>query len=135
MEFKTREGQAQVVINEASMKSVIKLKNAIVRELTNSNLTLEDLEGFNAYAMQVLDSSEAVYRAVFECLERCTYNGIKINEDLFENVSYRPDYYEIIVNCLEVNLRPFFKSLNSMFTVLAERAKKKESQNQPSVTI
>ena len=58
------------------------------------------------------DISEDVEAALWACLKHCTYQTAhRIDEELFDKVpAAREDYYEIIISCIEENLRPFIKS-------------------------
>jgi hypothetical protein len=124
---KTTENKGELVLNEAPFKEVLELKKAIQENLKSTGLSLDSLEGEDvSSALQnmidlllVLDTSERTERAIFECLVHCTYNNAKINEQLFNDLpEARADYYEIIRGCIEVNLRPFMKSLSSQFPIL-----------------
>lgn len=124
---------AKVVINVADFKSSMALKNAIASELSRGQFSLGsldgDIEGFLEMDTSklepllkgalLLDSSEKVNEALFKCLIRCTYNGAKITEETFEAEEARADYYEIVLECLKVNLMPFMKSLVSKFNSLS----------------
>ena len=66
-----------------------------------------------------LMTSEKFDKIVFECLKNCTYNGIKITKQLFDDIpEARADYYQIIKECVEINLAPFLKSLTSQLSTL-----------------
>lgn len=109
-EFQSTSG-ADVVINIASLRDVMELKNAITREVAKSGLKLElgaDLSSLIS-AFMFVDSSPAVYSALLTCLIKCTYNKEKITESTFEAESARGDYYEVVLACAEENLRPFFR--------------------------
>jgi hypothetical protein len=66
-----------------------------------------------------LMTSEKFDRIIFKCLASCTYNGIKITKQLFDDMpEARQDYYQIIKECVEINLNPFLKSLTSQLSTL-----------------
>lgn len=124
---------AKVVINPADFQNAIALKNAIAAELGNSGIKLDsdldlssiaemDISVLNPLINAVLnvDSSPAVNTAIFNCLEKCLYNGGKITGKTFDSVEARADYYEIIIACLKENLAPFFKGLISKFSQLKQ---------------
>lgn len=133
-EFTSTSG-AKVHVRVAPFKDSMALKNAITKELSTkgidlSTLTFKDENGKDkkigdidtkellspiVNSVLALDSSDEVYRAVFKCLERCTYNGEKITENTFEDVEARGDYYEILLSCLKENIFPFFGGLRSKF--------------------
>lgn len=127
LEFKALSG-AKVIINEATWQKAMALKNAISKELSEvgididmSTLQAENksdaLNGLIEPLLKV-DSSPEVYKALFECLEYCNYDGEKITEDTFEDLGARQDYYQIMIECIKVNLSPFFKGLLSKFATL-----------------
>lgn len=122
-----------VVINCAPIKSVQKLKNVILNEVQKSPIGIKLIGGdkslfekeldftgvidFIKNTLIGIDTSDAFSEAIFECLQYCTYKKVyKINEELFDNEAVpeaREDYYDIIVACVEENLRPFIKGLIS----------------------
>lgn len=124
---KTTENGASLIINEAPFGKVIELKKAIQENLKTVDYSMDILEGEDvSTALQnmiglllEIDTSYRTEKALFECLVHCTYNNAKINEQLFNDLpEARADYYEIIRDCIEVNLRPFMKSLSSQFPIL-----------------
>lgn len=132
----------KIIINCASMREVLQLKQVIFNELGKRPLGLKlskgedlldkdiDFVGVLDYikdTLLALDGSDAFHEAIFNCLQYCTYKSTyKIDMDLFENPAIpeaREDYYEIIISCVEENLRPFAKSLISMWKTLAMEGK------------
>ena len=132
-EFTTKATGSAVIINCAPMKSVQKLKQVIFNEIKKSPVGIKLTGGENSlFEKEIdftgvidfikdtligIDTSEAFNDAIYECLQYCTYKKVyKIDEALFDNEAVpeaREDYYEIIVACIEENLRPFVKSLIS----------------------
>jgi len=82
-----------------------------------------------AKMIALADSSDEVYKAIFTCLARCTYNGEKITKQVFEPANARQDYYDIIFACAKENVAPFFESLISKWLPVA-RAFQTNMQNQ-----
>lgn len=119
-EFMTA-GGAKAVIRPAGFKEAMRLKSAIMKEISKADFDLSlggiDLADIDvsvfAKLVAAIDSSEEVNKAVFDCLIRCTYNGDKITEATFENVAARSDYYEIVLSCVKENMLPFFAGLFS----------------------
>jgi hypothetical protein len=124
---------AKVRVTAAPFGDAMALKNALVRELANSGISLSskvlaDLQAFGAQAdvdvgtlmahFMRLDSSPLVNDAIAKCLERCTYNSMKITADTFEDVDARGDYYEIVFACVKENITPFLKGLASKLSNL-----------------
>ena len=123
-----------ITINCAPAKTVKRLKAVILKELKATPLGLKllgensllereiDFMGvidFIKNTLIAIDISEEFENALFECLKFCTYKTVyKIDEALFDNEKVpeaREDYYEIMWYCIQDNLRPFFKSLVSMW--------------------
>lgn len=133
----------KVVINTASFKDVQKLKQAILNEFKKSPIGVKligkdktlfekdlDFTGVIDFIKNTIigiETSEEFNDAVFACLQYCTYKKVyKIDEALFDNEAVpdaRDDYYEILVACIEENLRPFIKSLISTWKTLIETDK------------
>lgn len=66
-------------------------------------------------------ASKKIEAALWECMKRCTYEGLKIDDKTFEKAEAREDYVEI---CFEVALevvRPFTKSLYAQYGRLLDR--------------
>lgn len=144
-EFKTTNTGNKVIINCAPTKDVLRLKEVILKELIKHPLGLKlkekqgnldliekevDMVGlidFIKNTVLSIDTSQDFLDAVFECLKYCTYKSTyKIDMDLFDNKSVpeaREDYYEIILACIEENLRPFVKSLISTWKTLISTGK------------
>lgn len=130
MEFIANSG-AKVKINVAPFGAAMKLKSAIQKKYAETGieiagdfkeLKLSELDlsiDKIAQLAMALDSSEEIYRALFDCLIRCTYNGEKITESTFEPVEAREDYYQIVIECLKVNFTPFLKGLASRLSGIA----------------
>lgn len=127
--MKTQNG-VDLVIKPADFISAMKLKNAVLKAVKESGVDISkiDLEKINAASLQPIievvlsaDTSEDVEKAIFKCLERCTYNGERIIRDTFEPIEAREDYYEIVIACLKENLAPFFKNLISKLKSLTPK--------------
>ena len=67
------------------------------------------------------DTSPEIYAVLWKCLARCTYNGERITKSVFEKEEARADFYEIMMACILKNIRPFIKSLISLFKSLSEK--------------
>ena len=140
-DFKSEATGNRIVINSASFKEVLLLKQVIFNELAKNPLGIKLTGGTNLLldkdidfvgiiefvknAVLSIDSSPEFEEAIFNCLKYCTYkNTYKIDQDAFDNPQIkkeiREDYYTILVACLEENLNPFFKSLISAWKILIE---------------
>lgn len=145
-EIKATNTGNKIIINCAPTKDVLRLKEVIINEVIKHPLGIKlkenqagiteilnkevDMTGLAEFLKNVIlsiDTSQDFIDAVFECLKYCTYKSTyKIDMDLFDNKSVpeaREDYYEIIVSCVEENLRPFAKSLISMWKTLISTGK------------
>lgn len=56
-------------------------------------------------------SSKAIETALWECMTRATYNGVRITPDTFEPEAAREDYFAVCLEVAQENIRPFTKSL------------------------
>lgn len=135
----------KLIVNCAPTRDVLRLKEVILKELIKHPLGIKlkenqgdlkllekevDMVGlldFIKNTVLSIDTSEEFNEAVFNCLKYCTYKTTyRIDMDLFDNTSVpeaREDYYEIILVCIEENLRPFAKSLISMWKMLVSTGK------------
>ena len=143
-EIKLQNSRKMLIINTASTAEVKHLKNVLLEEIKKYPLGLKllgstesifdkqvDFTSVFDFLKNVLisvDISETAENAVFECLKHCVYDRThKVNQNLFDEIEEaREDYYEIIFSCIEENLRPFIKSLVSMWKTQAERLGKSQ---------
>lgn len=129
MDITTQNGNNNITINATSFQNAINLKKAaakclldaqIVKNLDFQGLDIASLIDKLAEVLFSAEMSDSFEKALFECLKDCYIEekGIKnkITQQLFdEKPELREDYYEIVLKCVEVNLRPFFKSLVTEF--------------------
>lgn len=130
MEFDTTNG-VKVEIKAASWKDACALRKAVEKAMKNTsvwksfnstNISLLDVD--LSSLMQIIidiDISDDFENAIMNCLRYCIYDkggkNLKITAQLFDDIpEAREEYYEIVLKCLEENLRPFFKSLASTFS-------------------
>lgn len=125
--IKKTANDANLIINEASWNEVNELKKSILEELKELDFDLNKIEGMNlAESTESIilfllntDTSPRFEMALFDCLKHCTYDNISITPQLFDDLPQaRGDYYEIVKECVVVNLRPFMKSLSLQFPIL-----------------
>ena len=146
-EIKLQNSGKTLIVNTASTAEVKFLKNVLLEEVKKYPLGLKllgntasifdkqvDFTSVFDFIKNVLisvDVSETAEAAIFECLKHCVYDRThKITLDLFDEVEEaREDYYEIIFACAEENLRPFIKSLVSMWKIQAEKLGKNQLLN------
>lgn len=130
-ECTTVNGNAELILNEATFADCLILQSVIMEEAKKLKVDIGEIElDFGGSSVtSLLDSikdlflnlmtSEKFDRIVFKCLSYCTYNNVKITKQLFDDVpESRADYYQIIKECVEINLAPFLKSLTSQLSTL-----------------
>jgi len=134
-EFKGQSGK-RIVINIASFKESAQLKACIAKELLTQNIDLGNADSLAGLKDELNNSvpkllntaknlllscevSEEFNTALFNCLRHCTYDNIKVDERLFDDVpEAREDYYTIVFECIKENILPFFKGLLSKLKTL-----------------
>lgn len=60
-------------------------------------------------------ASKELHGLLMVCANKCTYNGLKIEQSMFQSVKAREDYLEVLYLVAEANLKPFTKSLYARF--------------------
>lgn len=68
--------------------------------------------------------SPKIESALYECMKRCTYKGLKITLDTFEPVDARDDYLTVCFEVARENILPFTKSLSAQFAGIFQSLKK-----------
>lgn len=63
-------------------------------------------------------SSKKIEACLVKCMERATYNDLKINNDTFEPESARDDYFTVCFEIAKENVAPFTKSLYARYSHL-----------------
>jgi len=65
-----------------------------------------------------LFSSDNIEQAVWACMDRAIYKGLKIDKDTFNSAENRVDYMAICKEVAMFNIAPFTKSLYAEFEPL-----------------
>lgn len=131
---KTLESGAELDVTLSSFSVCNKLKNVVVQELESIKFDIGDgkienlfesefgPEAVNTFKNLIcrIISSEKIEEAIWPCMDRATYKGVKITRETFENEDARQDYLPVFKEVLWLNLRPFFKSLNSLFSMFQQ---------------
>lgn len=139
----TTVNNAELVINEASFAEALELQTVLFEEAKKINLNISDIEINSlgtASIVGLLDCSKDLFlnlmtssrfqSILYKCLKYCTYDDISITKQLFEDKpEARADYYEIIKECLEINLAPFIKSLTSQLSILFQTIIPKDQES------
>jgi hypothetical protein len=128
----------KVLITESSFDDVFALKDALqqalipvgidiglgkigdvdltkdgLSKLADIDLDLDSVVNGAMKAFCQVDSDKNLRKCIFKCLERCTFDKVKITKDFFETSENREFYYPIVTECIKVNLKPFMKPLFS----------------------
>lgn len=127
---KTLDSGAVLNVTMAPFKDGNDLRKAVLRELETVRISFDlDIgkvkeiftkgggdEVVNAIKNLILKlaSSEEIEARVWKCLERATYDNVKITKETFEPEAARGDYLIVLKEVLWFNLSPFFKNLSSM---------------------
>jgi hypothetical protein len=126
MSKKTLPSGAVLEINLAPFLDANSLNRAVAKELLkikfDGELDLND-HNFIKDIICTAISSDDIMSALWNCFKRCTYNGVKMNQDTFENEDARGDYFTVCKEVLIENLRPFGKGLLSQFEGLNTETK------------
>lgn len=123
MDIVTQNNKAKVTINCASWADMNLLKQEAYKCIDVHNMpdfNSMDNASFLTFWAELLikaETSDTFNNALFRCLKNCLWDGyVSITEQLLQDKpEIIEDYYEIASNCIEVNLRPFLKSLRTEF--------------------
>lgn len=69
-------------------------------------------------------SSKKIELALTKCMQRATYNDLKITDATFEALEARDDYLTVCFEVAKENILPFMKSLYAQFAPMLEQVKK-----------
>lgn len=114
-------------IKFAGFDDALALHDVVLKEIKEAgvNINLEDIDlsaGLSSSSINIdtllkpilgVASSSGIREAAFKCLESSLYNGEKITRATFDNEKAIEHYYSILIECVKVNLTPFFKKLAS----------------------
>ena len=135
MQIITQNNKVKVTINRASWADMNLLKQEAFKciDIRDIKFNLTDTAEFINFCMDILikaETSESFNYALFRCLKNCLWDDyISITEQLLQDKpEIIDDYYEIASNCIEVNLRPFFKSLVTEFKRRFQQMGKQDNQ-------
>lgn len=127
-EFKGNTG-VRIVINEGNFQTVKKLRKCLAEELQKVHIdignpkSLEEIKNsFNGDVSKWLniikdcilglECSENFERVMQDLLNNCTWNDIRISDELFDDkIEAREDYDRIRFEVIKINLLPFFKKV------------------------
>ena len=122
MQIVTQNNKVKVTINRASWADMNLLKQEAFKciDVKDVKFDFANMADFLTFCIEILikaETSESFNYALFRCLKNCLWDDyISITEQLLQDKpEIIEDYYEIASNCIEVNLRPFMKSLRTEF--------------------
>lgn len=81
-------------------------------KIDGKSFALTDIMEFKRPLSQVLASPELV-KVGNKCLEKCTYDGIKVTTKTWEDVKARGDYLFAMFFALQENVAPFIEGVFS----------------------
>lgn len=110
---------AKLVVNMASFKESNALFKAYSSELKDVNVDFHNPYDLTFLTQLVLRgiSSDQVRTALDVCMQRCTYNNLKIDDQTFESVKAREDYMPCAIQIAIENIKPFMKGLYALSEV------------------
>jgi hypothetical protein len=100
---------SRVVINELKKLDVEDFKG-----IDFEHINVNDMLNLKTPLCSILASKELI-EASKTCFKKCTYNGLRINDDTFENKEARQDFIIVCYHAIWENISPFFGSLASLF--------------------
>lgn len=145
---------AKLYVGIASFAHAKALHDAVMSELRGKGVASLDVveiqqaisgksqEGLNVIVdkMLAIAASKEIESAIFACADSALYmvdgsqeSSVKVSRAIFDDPktrdSARDDFYQISAKVAEVNLRPFFKALFSMFKDHVERSAAAQKSN------
>lgn len=117
---------AVLKLNPAPFADARNLYQAVLEELKGSRFDPQqsiDVNFFKDMLCSML-SSKKVEAALEKCMQRATYDGIKITKDTFEPVKARDDYLTVCFEVAKENVLPFMKSLYAQYAPLIAEVQK-----------
>lgn len=109
---------AELAIGLAPFAPAKELYQSILSEAKGIELNPSDEIDVNLWKdlLCVMLSSKKVEAALWECMKRSTYNGLKIDDQTFEPAEAREDYLTACMEVAKDNVMPFMKSLYAKYS-------------------
>lgn len=125
LKFQLKSG-AKVEYNLASIEQALRLYRALIYECKNAGLditisdenTVADIIMKNKEAILNIIGSENILECIKDCCENVLYNGQRFSMELFEKEEARQDFFPLMVLVGVENVRPFFPSLHTVYSVI-----------------
>jgi len=113
---------AELRITLAPFADARALYQALLAEVRGVNVAgTEDVRNLLKEIFCAGFSSKLVEACVWKCIERATYNNLKIIEDTFEPAKAREDYFTVFYEVTRENVLPFTKSLYVQLKAIREK--------------
>lgn len=108
---------AELAISLAPFADSKALYQAVLEELKSVSIDPDQEIDVNLFKdlFCVGFSSKKIESALLKCIDRCTYDGKKIDKDTFEPVGARGDYMKVCIEVVKENILPFVKDLSAEY--------------------
>lgn len=127
-----------IILNYADIQDVEELIQLIAKKAKELNLesVVRSLTSFEEFCQQDvqtllpllqqiicdLESSKEFNTIVYNLLRVCTFNGIVITQQLFnDKPELREDYYTLKIEVVKFNLAPFLKKLSGKLQTISQQ--------------
>ena len=127
-----------IILNYADMQDVEELIQLIAKKAKELNLenVVRSLTSFEEFCQQDvqtllpllqqiicdLESSKEFNTIVYNLLRVCTFNGVVITQQLFnDKPELREDYYTLKIEVVKFNLAPFLKKLSGKLQTISQQ--------------
>lgn len=127
-----------IILNYADIQDVEELIQLIAKKAKELNLesVVRSLTSFEEFCQQDvqtllpllqqiicdLESSKEFNAIVYNLLRVCTFNGIVITQQLFnDKPELREDYYTLKIEVVKFNLAPFLKKLSGKLQTISQQ--------------
>ena len=127
-----------IVLNYADIQDVEELIQLIAKKAKELNLenVVRSLTSFEEFCQQDvqtllpllqqiicdLESSKEFNTIVYNLLRVCTFNGVVITQQLFnDKPELREDYYTLKIEVVKFNLAPFLKKLSGKLQTISQQ--------------
>lgn len=125
LKFQLKSG-AKIEYNLAGIEQALKLYRGLVAECKQAGLditltdesTIADVIMKNKEAILNIIGSENILECIKDCCEKVLYNGQRFSMELFEEEKARQDFFPLMVLVGVENVRPFFPSLHTAYSVI-----------------
>lgn len=131
IKFELKSGK-KVEFSLSSIDKGLNLFRAFAQELARNNIKLptEEMSLLNLLEKNQgiilnLASSENILECIKECCDKVLYDGQRFSMDLFEDEAARQDFFRIITIVGVETIRPFFPSLETVYSLILSVVLKK----------